>query len=287
MNEQKVAVYSGTRCLYPYMPAAIRSMLANSSVDKIYLYIEDDKFPEWLPDMVETVKVNGEDFFPAGSANFNTYYTYMSMIRICDAKILPESVHKALHMDIDTVVVDDIDEMWDFDLTGMWCGAVHEDTGTYRPNGDKYYNLGVCMFNLDQMRKDGAADQLIEYLNKIKVPYIEQCAMNAVGQDKIVPLPARFNESRVTEYTDNPAIVHFAAIMNWRDNFSLYRGNYLKEYKEMTWEEALRRHELNRAEEPEMEGGGSSWWYACPECHGAVDPKEKRCRHCNKKILWK
>ena len=41
----KVAVYSGTRKLYPYMAPAIRSMMANSSVDKIYLYIEDDQFP--------------------------------------------------------------------------------------------------------------------------------------------------------------------------------------------------------------------------------------------------
>ncbi len=246
MNDEKVAVYSGTRCLYPYMGAAIRSMLANSSVDKIYLYIEDDQFPEWLPDVVETINVDGAKFFPPGSANYKTYYTYMSMIRICDAKILPESVHKALHMDIDTVVVDNIDSLWDVDLTGMWCGAVHEDKGRYRPNGDRYFNLGVCMFNLDQMRKDGAADQLIDYLNMYKVPYIEQCAMNAIGLDKIVPLPARFNESKVTDYTDNPAIVHFAAIMNWRDNYSLYRGNYLKEYTEMSWKEALKRYEKNR-----------------------------------------
>ena len=250
MKEPKIAVYSGTRSLYPYMGTAIKSMLANSSVDKIYLYIQDDKFPEWLPDIVETIKVDGVDFFPPGSANFNTYYTYMSMIRICDAKILPESVHKALHMDIDTVVVDNIDSMWDVDLTGMWCGAVHENTGTYRPNGERYYNLGVCMFNLEQMRKDKAADQLIEYLNTHKVPYIEQCAMNAIGQDKIVELPARFNESRVTDYTDNPAIVHFAAIINWRDNFTLFRGNYLKEYKEMSWDEALKRHERNREGQP-------------------------------------
>ena len=250
MKEQKIAVYSGTRSLYPYMGTAIKSMVANSSVDKIYLYIQDDKFPEWLPDIVETIKVDGVDFFPPGSANFNTYYTYMSMIRICDAKILPESVHKALHMDIDTVVVDNIDSMWDVDLTGMWCGAVHENTGTYRPNGERYYNLGVCMFNLEQMRKDKAADQLIEYLNTHKVPYIEQCAMNAIGQDKIVELPARFNESRVTDYTDNPAIVHFAAIINWRDNFTLFRGNYLKEYKEMSWDEALKRNERNREGQP-------------------------------------
>ena len=287
MNDQKVAVYSGTRNLYPYMPAAMKSLLANSSVDKIYLLIEDDRFPDWLPAEVETMNISSQQFFLPDSINYNSYFTYMALMRVCYAKILPETVRKVLQLDIDTVVVNDIDGLWDIDMDGKWFAAANEDQGHWRPYGDKYYNVGVCLFNLEQMRKDGADDALIEYLNTKKVTYLEQDALNDIGRDKVIQLPARFNESRVTNYTDNPAIVHFAAIMNWRDNYSLYRGNYLKEYKEMTWEEALRRHRLNKAEEPEMEGGGSSWWYVCPECHGAVDPKETRCRNCNKKILWK
>ena len=30
----------------------------------------------------------------------------------------------------------------------------------------------------------------------------------------------------------------------------------------------------------EREGGGSSWWSVCSECHGAVDDGDKFCRHC-------
>ena len=56
MKEPKIAVYSGTRSLYPYMGTAIKSMLANSSAEKVYLLIEDDVFPEWMPEMVETIK---------------------------------------------------------------------------------------------------------------------------------------------------------------------------------------------------------------------------------------
>lgn len=32
--------------------------------------------------------------------------------------------------------------------------------------------------------------------------------------------------------------------------------------------------------EPELEGGGSSWWHVCPECHGTVDKGDHFCRHC-------
>ena len=37
-------------------------------------------------------------------------------------------------------------------------------------------------------------------------------------------------------------------------------------------------------QEIEIEGGGNSWWYVCPECHGAVDLSDKFCRHCGLRI---
>lgn len=37
----------------------------------------------------------------------------------------------------------------------------------------------------------------------------------------------------------------------------------------------------------EYEGDARSfWWYVCPECHGAIDPGEHKCRHCGAVILW-
>lgn len=38
--------------------------------------------------------------------------------------------------------------------------------------------------------------------------------------------------------------------------------------------------------EVEMEGGGSSWWYVCPECHGAINPKDAYCKHCGQAVKW-
>lgn len=34
----------------------------------------------------------------------------------------------------------------------------------------------------------------------------------------------------------------------------------------------------------EVEGGGSSWWYVCPECHGAIDRQDHYCRHCGQAV---
>lgn len=36
--------------------------------------------------------------------------------------------------------------------------------------------------------------------------------------------------------------------------------------------------------EPELEGGGSSWWHVCGECHGTIDDSDNFCRHCGRRI---
>lgn len=36
--------------------------------------------------------------------------------------------------------------------------------------------------------------------------------------------------------------------------------------------------------ETEVEGGGSSWWYVCEECHGPVDRSDNYCRHCGRRF---
>ena len=35
-----------------------------------------------------------------------------------------------------------------------------------------------------------------------------------------------------------------------------------------------------------IEGGGSTWWYVCDECHTAIDRKDKFCRECGMEVKW-
>ncbi|MBO7709476.1 MAG: hypothetical protein J6S83_03345 [Lachnospiraceae bacterium] len=47
------------------------------------------------------------------------------------------------------------------------------------------------------------------------------------------------------------------------------------------------RDEIVRQMSPkpiEIEGGETTWWYVCPECHGAVDNGDHFCRHCGQAI---
>ena len=38
--------------------------------------------------------------------------------------------------------------------------------------------------------------------------------------------------------------------------------------------------------EAELEGGGSSWWWVCGECHGQISKGDRYCRHCGHEIKW-
>ena len=149
----KTAVYSGTRNLYQPMTTAAKSLLFNSSVEKIYFLIEDDEFPKKLPPQIETLNVSDQSFFPKHSANYKTPFSYMALLRVCYTKLFPD-LDKILQLDVDTVVVDNIDELWEIDLTDKYFAAVEEYLSTYKPFGKKYYNIGVAMFNLDQIRED-------------------------------------------------------------------------------------------------------------------------------------
>ena len=245
----RAAVYSGTRNLYPDMVTAAKSLIANSNVEKVYFLIEDDTFPEKLPPMIETINVSGQEWFTSDGANFRTSFTYMSLLRVCYTKLLPKEVDRVLQLDVDTIVTDDISELWDIDMTGKWFAAVLEENSKYKPYSAKYYNIGVAMFNLEQIRKDEIDDKLIKRLNSTHMPYIDQDAWNwaiahKLGKD--MTLPSRFNESFVTEYSDAPAIVHFAGFKNWQTSTRAPRREYIKKYRGMTWKEATRGKNPNR-----------------------------------------
>ena len=36
----------------------------------------------------------------------------------------------------------------------------------------------------------------------------------------------------------------------------------------------------------ELEGGGSTWWMVCGDCHGTIETNDRYCKHCGRKVRW-
>ena len=237
------AVYSGTRNLYEAMVWSAKSLVANSSVDAIHFLIEDDKFPYEMPDFCDFMNVRdyAESVFPDGGPNSNTHFTKFAMVRACYANLLPD-IDLVLQFDADTVVLDDVDPIWELPMEGKWFAATPEYISGYDPyKSGNYHNVGVCLFNLAQMRKDGAQQQMVDLMNSRKLWCVEQDALNICGamHGKATDMPVRYNENRATGYTDDPAVQHYVGYMDWETNPHLPRREYLKLYRDKSWAEIL------------------------------------------------
>ena len=228
-------VYALTRNIYDHLLPSINSLYKQHPDAKVYILCEDDEFPLKIPFEAKVVNVSNQKYFPKDNPNMNSVFTYMAMVRACYADLFPR-MQKVIQLDIDTLVMDSLEPLWKTDLTDKWFAACPEYEGQYNPFGhDRYYNIGVCLFNLQQMRKDGADAQLVDLLNSKQLKYLEQDALNIIGvPDKVVDLPVRYNECFCCGYTDNPAIVHFAGYLNWWVNKRMYRRELLDEWKRAT-----------------------------------------------------
>lgn len=227
----KAAIYTGTRNLYKHMIPAIKSLLVNSDVEKIYVCIEDDVFPYELPNLCEVMNLSGQTIFAKDGANMKSRFTYMAMMRAALVKFLPEDLDRILSLDCDTIVDGDISDIWDLPIDDCYFAASrewHETTNKYI-----YTNVGVCLHNLKKLR-DGKADEIIHAINTREFGWVEQDAMNIFCQGYIYDMPAEYNANYYTEHVDNPKIIHHIG-----NNDLLPSYPDVKKYAAMSFDEIM------------------------------------------------
>lgn len=209
---------------------SMRSLLKFNPKAKIYLLTETNEVDSEIP--LNVINVSNQEYFTKDNCvNIkNNFGGYINLLKVCYPEILP--VNKVIHLDADTIVNESLEPIWKTDMTGKWVAAVPEYKGRYKPFGPMYYNMGVALLNLTQLRKDNIVPWMVEYLRGVKQPFADQDAFNKPGieQDKMVPLDVRWNENFATGYTDKPAIVHYCGRFDWYDNPKVFRHEYLEKY---------------------------------------------------------
>lgn len=220
-------VYSLTRNVYDWLLPSVRSLAKYNPSARVFILAEDDVLPFDLPIKAEVINISAQEYFPnIAEHRSEAFGGYINHLKIWYSDLLP--VNKVIHLDIDTIICDKLDGLWKTDVNGKWFAAVPESQTWYRPYGDKYFNMGVALFNLQQIRKDKKQQEMTDFLLTTNQPYADQNAWNKFGKPAILDL--RYNESKVTGKTDDPAIVHFCAIPDWWTNKKMFRREYLEEY---------------------------------------------------------
>ena len=238
---EKHAVYTGSRNLYPMMETAAKSLLAHTSVDHLWIFAEDHELGWTLPENCGTelhvVNIRNQKWFRKDGPNMKSRFTYFAMSRAAICHVLPEDVDLALALDVDTIFVDDADEVWDsLPNADRYYFAASKEWHRSK-NGLLYCNIGVTLYNLAKLR-DGKADEVIEVLNRRRYPWVEQDVFNYLCQGRIFPMDCKYNHNKFTTGGNDvaePKIVHYAGQQSW-ENQPDYRY-----FEEMTWDEVIER----------------------------------------------
>ena len=52
------------------------------------------------------------------------------------------------------------------------------------------------------------------------------------------------------------------------------------------WHDAIALLKANEPVKPEREGSGITWWYVCGSCRTVINPNDKYCHECGRKVKW-
>lgn len=234
---RKVVVYMGDRRIYGQMVTAAKSLLYHTTIDTIYFLIDTPSFPYHVPDTVITVNVHNQQIFPVPGPNYHPHYGYMTWMRAALSKILTHE-DVVLLLDPDTLVVDDISDLWDYDLSQYYLAAVEETRCGCGPSvhsKQPYFNAGVMLLNLERIRADKIDDTMIQTINTTYYKHLEQDVINFVCDRHILSLPSAYNTSFVTDLTTHPRIRHFlsTAKKDWPE--------FAAPYERMNWNEIMQK----------------------------------------------
>jgi lipopolysaccharide biosynthesis glycosyltransferase len=129
---------------------------------------------------------------------------------------MPSDVDKAIYLDCDVVVNDDLGELWDTelgeksllaarDLIG-WVSDPNAGISNFRelgiPGDAKYFNAGVLVLNLAKWRSHGTTERLCKYLKDYQavIRAADQEALNAVLFHEWGELNFRWNWQVIARY---------------------------------------------------------------------------------------
>lgn len=165
------------------------------------------------------------------------HWTGASMYRLLLPNII--QTERAIYLDCDVWINMDINELWSVDLGDHYLGAVldqgmnmDEYFTSVGLNGSIYFNSGVILFHLDNIRnhKPDWYSEMLHYLRTYPMTTMpDQDVLNFLYSPKYLQLDQRFNTFAHAGLDPANKVVHFAGDDNkwWKDDspsVALYRS---------------------------------------------------------------
>ena len=109
---------------------------------------------------------------------------------------LPEifsDIDTLLYIDGDTLIIQDISELFKIDLSKYYAGVVDNFEALMFSTLSRYFNNGVMLLNLKKMRADNMTTKLIDYRKNGLNYFMDQDAFNIVFNEEVLFLSSKYN----------------------------------------------------------------------------------------------
>lgn len=169
------------------------------------------------------------DDFPVGLSFQEPFITKEAYFRLFVTDVLPQTLDKALYLDVDMVICGSICELWETDISDVAVGAVpdcfhqdiHETNRIGYEVGLGIFNSGVLLINLNYWRQHDVMKEFVSYAKEAKdhLKYHDQDVLNFVFRHCKKELPIRFNLQTIHMYYDRFRYLHFRLIEDVKEAF--------------------------------------------------------------------
>lgn len=121
-----IAVYASDRKWYKHLPTAIGSLLVHHPDAFVYIIAEDDTIEciKRKKNIKIINKNNYPNFINPNHPNANSHWTIFCLMRCFLTKMIDED--KIIWLDVDTIVMDSLDELWEMDMTNCAIAGYRE-----------------------------------------------------------------------------------------------------------------------------------------------------------------
>ena len=222
----------------PFLSVAVKSLLDNASHEYFYnIHIVNNGLSEENKEKISSLETdyskiifnNMDERLKAitdkkGTRLREDYFSLAIFFRIFIPDCFKE-YDKALYIDSDTLVTDDISKLYNTDLEGNYIGGCVDtscfpvkDITNYFTNGvgvayREYINSGVILFDMKTLRDKKFAEKFLYLFNKYNFGNVDpdQSYINAILKGHIKYLDGRWDTMPVDggKEIPNPGIVHF------------------------------------------------------------------------------
>ncbi len=181
----------------------------NKDCDEINVYIFGDNLSKENQDIISSIALKyGRNCHHVDVAQINIPEILMSerypkstFSRLFAYDLLPDSVEKLIYLDCDTIVMGNLEDMFNMDVEGKVFLVTKDCMGNaYKrkiglKNSDIYVNAGVMLMNLKQLRQVPIAERIVAFVDKYAeaMTYADQEIVNGIFQGEFGILPVEYD----------------------------------------------------------------------------------------------